>query len=147
MLGAAVGAALTVGFATQRWHHRWWSAQADLERIHTRIDRGVGYALDRIDASTVQKRRVAEIFRQAASDLWPLREQHRSARSEMRNILAAPAIERGKLEALRAAQLQLGDAASKRLLQAVADAAEVLTQEQRAALIELIERRFRQRRS
>ncbi len=147
MLGAAVGAALTFGFGAHRgWHRSFWSARVDLETVNERIDRGVRYALDRVDASAVQKRNVAAILRQAASDVWPLREQHRAARREMREILTAPAIDRTKLETLRATQLQLGDTATKRLAQALADAAEVLTPEQRARFAELMERRFRRRR-
>ncbi len=146
MLGAAVGAALTFGFGAHGgWHRGVWSARVDLETVNERIDRGVRYALDRIDATAVQKRNVAAILRQAATDLWPMREQHRAARREMRDILAAPAIDRAKLEALRAAQMQLGEAATKRLTQALADAAEALTPEQRARFAELMERRLRRR--
>jgi Spy/CpxP family protein refolding chaperone len=141
ILGIIVGAALTAGFVMHRgWHHGWLSARVNLEKVNERIERGVRHALDRVDATAIQKRKVTTILRQAASDLWPLREQHRAAREEVRELLAAATIDRERLEALRASQLQLGETASKRLAQALADAAEVLTPEQRARFAELMER-------
>ena len=59
-----------------------------------------------------------------------------SARQRGRTLLTQPSIDRGAIEALRAEQLALADAASKRLAQALADAAEVLTPEQRRRIYE-----------
>jgi Spy/CpxP family protein refolding chaperone len=59
--------------------------------------------------------------------------------------LTQPSIDRAALEALRAEQLALADAASKRFIQALGDAAEVLTPEQRRNLDERI-RELRERR-
>jgi Spy/CpxP family protein refolding chaperone len=56
-------------------------------------------------------------------------------------LLAAPAIDRGAIEQLRAEQIQAADAASKRLTQALADVAEVLTPEQRKQLAERMQKR------
>jgi Spy/CpxP family protein refolding chaperone len=49
-------------------------------------------------------------------------------------LLTAPAIDRAALEELRVQQMQQMDLISKRILVAVADAAEVLTPAQRAKL-------------
>jgi Spy/CpxP family protein refolding chaperone len=53
-------------------------------------------------------------------------------------LLTAPAIDRAKMEDLRAAQIKSFDESSKRLVTAIADAAEVLSPDQRAALAEEI---------
>jgi periplasmic protein CpxP/Spy len=59
-----------------------------------------------------------------------------SARQRGRTLLTQPGIDRAAIEAFRAEQLALADAASKRLTQALGDAAEVLTPEQRRRLDE-----------
>ena len=46
-------------------------------------------------------------------------------------LLTQPSVDRAAIEAFRAEQIALADAASKRIAQALADAAEVLTPEQR----------------
>ncbi len=54
----------------------------------------------------------------------------------------APSIDRVALEALRAEQMQRADAMSKRVLAAVADAAEVLTPAQRVRFAEHMKKRM-----
>ena len=56
--------------------------------------------------------------------------------------MSAPVIDRAALEQIRASQLQLAEQLSLRITQALADTAEVLTPEQRAALAERIQRRM-----
>ena len=51
-------------------------------------------------------------------------------------LLLAPSIDRARIESLRAEQVKSLDEASKRLVTAIEDAAEVLSPEQRAALAE-----------
>jgi Spy/CpxP family protein refolding chaperone len=63
----------------------------------------------------------------------------RDARRQARQLLTAPTVDRPALEALRAAQLAEADAASRRMVQAIADAAEVLTPEQRAKLAQRLD--------
>jgi len=60
-------------------------------------------------------------------------------------LLAAPTIDRAALEQVRVAQMQSADARSRRTLQAMADAAEVLTPEQRAKAAERMRRRMERR--
>ena len=57
--------------------------------------------------------------------------------------MTAPSIDRARLESLRAEQIKSLDEASKRLVTAISDAAEVLTPEQRAALAKQIEEHHR----
>ena len=68
-----------------------------------------------------------------------------AARQRGRTLLTQPSIDRGAIETLRTEQLALADGASRRLAQALGDAADVLTPEQRRKLddrlTELRERR------
>jgi Spy/CpxP family protein refolding chaperone len=57
-------------------------------------------------------------------------------------LLSAATIDRAAIEALRAEQVALADATSKRLAQALADTADVLTPEQRVKLAERVSRRM-----
>jgi Spy/CpxP family protein refolding chaperone len=60
----------------------------------------------------------------------------REARQQAVALLAEPTVDRAALEVLRAGQLQLAEGASRRLTQALADVADVLTPEQRRQLAE-----------
>jgi len=91
------------------------------------------------DASSDQKQKINTIAQNAAADVLALREKHLAGRQQMREILAAPTIDRAKMETVRAEQLKLADLASKRITAAMADAAEVLTPAQRADLGKRIE--------
>jgi periplasmic protein CpxP/Spy len=92
-----------------------------------------------VDATAEQKAQVTTILQAAATDVHALADQHFAARKQLHEILSAPTIDRERLEAVRASELRLADDASKRILQGVADAAEVLTPEQRAELAEHIQ--------
>jgi Spy/CpxP family protein refolding chaperone len=106
-----------------------------------RIERMVKHMAVEIDATPDQTAKLTEIAKAAAKDLRPLREKARDARREGMKLLAAPTIDRGAIERLRAEQIQAADAASKRLTQALADTAEVLTPAQRQKLAERFQRR------
>ena len=105
-------------------------------RVERMVDR-LGWAAD---ASTEQKQKITGIVQRAADDVLALRDKHLAARKQLADILAAPTIDRGKLEALRTEQLKLVDEASKRIAIALADAGEVLTPAQRADLAKRFER-------
>jgi Spy/CpxP family protein refolding chaperone len=60
-----------------------------------------------------------------------MREKAQAARTQARELLTQPSINRAEIERFRAEQLSLADAASRRFSQALADAAEILTPEQR----------------
>lgn len=65
------------------------------------------------------------------ADLRPLHAQRRQLHERAHELLMAPVVDRGALELLRAGHVQLVDAGSRRIVEAVADAADVLTPEQR----------------
>jgi Spy/CpxP family protein refolding chaperone len=77
----------------------------------------------------------------AVDDLFKLRDQHQANRAALHTeLMGAATIDRAALEETRKSEMALADQASKRLVQALADIAEVLTPEQRQALAERIHR-------
>ena len=146
-----VGAALVTGLigfglgrATgARWHGHGFGMhhQLDSEAAMRRAETGINRVLSRLDGTPEQKARIAEIAKAAIKDLQPMRETFRGSRDKLATTLKAEKVDRAAIEQLRSEQLALGEAASKRASQALADAAEVLTPAQRAALIERWQRR------
>ena len=120
--------------------HGWFRgghSHADPETAGERATFAADWLLHRVDASAEQRQQVQGIVQAAVKDLWPLRDQHRQHRDALRAALAEPTLNHDALEDIRRAELQLADAASSRLLEAISQAAEVLTPEQRARLAEL----------
>ena len=154
-LAAIAAASVAIAGAALAWHghahaqgpghghhmHGGWE-QMDPEVMGRRIEAMTALRLAEIDATPEQKSRIAAIMKAAANDLSPLRGQGREMRRKSMQLLAAPTIDRAQLEAVRAQQIQLHETVSRRMLQARADAAEVLTPEQRAKLAERMQRRF-----
>jgi Spy/CpxP family protein refolding chaperone len=112
-----------------------FDGMADHFRAH------VEHALKEVDATPDQQAQVKSIVDAAAKDIETLRSQHGSAHRELHDTLTAPAIDRVRLETLRASHIEALDAASKRCVTALADAADVLTPEQRARLGEKMAKR------
>lgn len=153
-LGAASLAAIAA-IGASSWHHRahaqgfghgfgpgghggfmgrGFAGPMDPEAMGKRLDAMVSFALADVDATPEQKSRISAIAKSAATDLAPLRKVHVEARQKSVALLAAASIDRAQLETLRVQQMQLGDTVSRRMLQAITDAAEVLTPDQRTKL-------------
>jgi Spy/CpxP family protein refolding chaperone len=90
-----------------------------------------------IDATTDQQEKLRAIVRDAIKDVLPVREKMQAARATARELLTQQTIDRAAIEKFRTDQIAIHDAASKRLVAAVADAAEVLTPEQRRKLSDM----------
>jgi Spy/CpxP family protein refolding chaperone len=132
LTGAAATTAISHGPPWGGWHGpgfmRGPLSPADIE---DRVDRGIRHAAIELDATPEQLDKLRVIAKGAVKDLVPMREKAHTARARVAELLTQPKIDRAAIEAFRAEQLGLADAASKRFAQAVADAAEVLTPEQR----------------
>jgi Spy/CpxP family protein refolding chaperone len=94
--------------------------------------------LTKVGASDAQKAQIEGILKPALEDMKAAHDAHSAAFKQFHEELAAPSLDRGRIEALRAAQIKSLDEASKRLVTALTDAAEVLSPEQRKALTQEI---------
>jgi len=104
-------------------------------------ERRIDHVLYQIDATPEQRQQVKEIIGKAFDEKIEHRVARRQIRQDVIDILSQPQIDRDRLEQLRAGQLKQMEQMSGRMTQALADAAEVLTAEQRARLAELIAQR------
>lgn len=123
---------------TWRGHHGGMGMHDALDPAQ--MDRHVDDMVNHLvaDGTSEQKAKIAAIAKAALTDLQPLREKHHAAHEQAIKLLTARSIDRAALERLRADELQLADQLSRRLTQAFADSAEVMTPEQRAKLAEHI---------
>lgn len=129
VLALAAGGAFVFAHGGMGGHgHRGAGQMAERFQSH------VNHVLAEVDATPEQQSRINDIVRAATGDLDALHRQHSGALAEMHTLFTAPAIDRAKLEQLRARHIADLDAASQRWSVALADAAEVLTPEQRASL-------------
>src|SRR5262249_1499961 len=84
-----------------------------------------------IDATADQQSKLQGIVKAAVKDLFPMREKMQAARQQARDLLTQPSVDRAAIEKLRTEQMATLDTISKRLAQALGDAADVLSPEQR----------------
>jgi protein CpxP len=106
--------------------------------VESHADRMVRHLSIEIDATTEQQEKLRTIVRDAVKELLPMREKFMSARTTARDLLTQQTVDRAAIEKFRADMIATNDAVSKRLVQAVADAAEVLTPEQRRRISDLV---------
>lgn len=143
-LGAVVATAGITAFADSSGHvraHRpgFMHASFSPEQAEKRIDRMLKHLYVEIDATDAQKLKLDPIAKAAAKDLLPLRAKMHDARKQGIALLAGDNIDRAAIEAFRVQQVQLAESASRRLTQALADVAEVLTPDQRKQLAQRLE--------
>lgn len=131
-------------FAQHEPHSHFWKsgcsqrhAMRDPGVMRERADFMVEWTLSRINATDEQRAQVKSVVQAAIEDLLQLREKHQSNRKAMVAALIEPSVDRAELDRIRSAELSLMDRGSQRLVSALANAAEVLTPEQRAQLAEM----------
>jgi len=143
LVGGALLAASQAG-AASRWfgHRHGWShgGNHDPQQLSEHATLAADWIGRYVDASDEQRASLEAIAAEGIAELGALTEDHRGRREALVELLTQPVVDRGALEALRAQELELVDRASRRLVVSLADAAEVLTAEQRAELIEFAER-------
>src|SRR6266436_1456084 len=124
------------------WHRISWhdggvfGGPLSPAQMDDRIDRMTKHMAIELDATADQQVKIANIAKAAVTDLRPLREKAHAARAQAVELLTAPTIDRSAIERLRAEQIGLAETASKRIAQALADAADVLSPEQRRKVAE-----------
>lgn len=104
---------------------------------------GIDGALDDIDATDEQSDRLWKILDDARAEIRPMMRDFRDTREDLVKLLGAPIVDKAAIEKLRSERLAEIDQVSQKMTAALAEAAQVLTPEQRAKLVE----RFDERRS
>jgi Spy/CpxP family protein refolding chaperone len=145
LVGGLVGAATTSfsqGFGPP-WHMMVRGPMGPMgamttEQLVDRADRAVRHVAIELDATPEQQQKLEAIVKSAVNDLAPMRDKIGTARQKVRELLTAPNVDRAAIEKLRAEQIATMDTVSKRIAQAVGDAAEVLTADQRRKLGEMM---------
>jgi Spy/CpxP family protein refolding chaperone len=123
------------GFGSGRWHHQGgFMAPFDPARAEDRADRMIRHLAIEVDATNEQQDKLRAVARATVRDLVPMREKAQAARGKAREMLTRDTVDRSEVERFRAEQVALAEAFSKRVAQAVSDAAEILTAEQRRKL-------------
>jgi protein CpxP len=144
---AALGGLGAVGASAQA--HGWggWGRghRLDPEEMARRMEYRIDRVVKEVNGTLQQKERLVAIARAAMTELRPMREQLRDMRRRGTELLAGASVDRHALEQLRAATIQLADARSRKVVQAMADAAEVFTPAQRTQLAERLKARFGRR--
>jgi Spy/CpxP family protein refolding chaperone len=140
---AALAAGFVGGYAGKTLAHgqdSLTSATMDPAQMDEHVERMVKHLAVEVDATPEQKDKLTAIAKSAAHDLAPLRDKVKRARQQALELMSAEKVDRAAIESLRAEQIALVDASTKRLTQALADAADVLTVEQRRKLAERAQR-------
>ena len=105
----------------------------DPAQFQQRLEKRVDKALSGTDATADQKKQVADILGQTFKDMRAMHEQRTQNRKAMQEALQAPTIDPVKIEAIRAEQMKIADASSKRFTKALTEAGTVLNATQRQA--------------
>ena len=131
-LGAWFGRAALAG-------HRHGFFGDNPERARKHAEFVTEFVLDEVDATPEQTAQVTAIVFGFMQEMHGLKAEHAARRETLMAALAAPEISRAELESLRTDELATLDGVSQKLVDAVVNAAAVLTTEQRARLVELAE--------
>jgi protein CpxP len=106
--------------------------------VDARADRMIRHLAVEIDATNEQQDKLKAILHDTVKGVLPVREKMLAARATARELLTQPTIDRAALEKLRADQIATHEAVSKQVVQAVADAADALTPEQRRKIVDML---------
>lgn len=114
------------------WHHAM-SATNDPQEVADHIRHMLQHVYIDVNATDAQKAQIEPIVQQAATDLMQLHAQFHAGHAQALALLTQDRIDRAALEALRVEHMRVADQASQRIVQLIADVADVLTPAQRKA--------------
>ena len=103
--------------------------------MEKRVDR----MLDNVKATDSQRTAIKAIFERTFTDLQPIHQSHQQLHENMVKALTASTVDRTAIEKLRTQATALLEQGSQVLTKSLADAAEVLTPDQRRTLAKFIE--------
>ena len=104
------------------------------EDITAHTDMFLQHVYTETAATDAQKAQIEPLVRAALDDLLPMHDHARDFHQQALQALSGDKVDRVALETLRAEHMQAADAASRRITQALADIADVLTPAQRKVL-------------
>lgn len=142
VIGVTTTRALSHGmFGPGFGHHGFMhgGGPMDPDKAQRRAERFMRHVAVDLDATSEQQEKLAGIARETVKDLLPIREEFLAERKRALELLSQPTVDRAAIESLRAEQIGRADAASRRVARGLADAAEVLTPDQRKKLAERVE--------
>ena len=145
LIGVALLGAVSGGFVSNAighgmgpgghgWGHHGMHGPMNLAEAQEHATGMVDHLAWAIDATPQQKQQLTTIATGMAKDLFPIHEKMHAATARAVELLRQPKTDRAALETLRAEEIATADEASKRLTQGFADAADVLTPQQRTKL-------------
>ncbi len=117
----------------------FFKAPKTVEDAQERAQRMARHLAVEVEANPEQTDKLIVIAKGLATDVFPMRQSLQEARGRGVDLITAGSIDRGAIEALRAEQMGKAEAVTKRMTVALADAAEVLSPDQRKKLAERIE--------
>lgn len=138
-LALVVGVAVTVGVTAIAhtvggggWHHGRAMTAADMD---AHLDAMLQHIYSEIDVTDAQKAQIDPLVRQAVAECAPLHERFGAAHDDLLALFAAERVDREAIERVRSENMRLADEATQRVARLVGDVADVLTPEQRKALV------------
>jgi len=133
--GSFVGTAF--GQGPGPWHPgAFMGGPIDPAQADRHVERAIKHLAIEADANADQQAKLVALAKAAVNDLLPLREKAVANRKQGFALFTAATIDRAAVERLRTEQMALADTASRRIAQALGDAAEVLSADQRRTLVE-----------
>jgi len=140
LISAVAGAAISQAARHMHFRHHgphsFMSGQMDPADIDRRVEWMTGRLAKDVNATADQREKLSVVAKAAAKDLLPLRETMQQARKQAQDLLGQATVDRAAIEKLRSDQMANVDTMSKRVSAALADAAEILSPEQRRQLAE-----------
>jgi periplasmic protein CpxP/Spy len=141
LAGASAGGLATSAFgqAPMLWQVRpFMGGPLDPVQVDQHVERLIKHLAVEADATADQQAKLVAIAKGAVNDLLPLREKLQANRREALDLFTAGNVDRAAIERLRSEQLALMETASKRISEALGDAAVVLNPEQRRTLVDRV---------
>ena len=107
--------------------------------MHAMMMGHIEQMLDKVGATPGQKAKIESILHAGFASMSGAHDDMQQTHARLHALLTAPTIDRNALEQLRAAEIAHIDQASRKMVNAMADAAEVLSPQQRAKLATLLQ--------
>jgi len=112
----------------------------DPDQARARAGAAAEWVLRAVDGTEAQKEQARQVTDRLVDDLLPIASRHQDLRGAMARELAGADVDRAALEQLRQKEVALADDASRVVVTAAGDLAEILTPAQRRDLVALLQR-------